>query len=107
MTDEAKRETLFERMSRLATQARRPNMELFSKIEDAIANVRYPKGVHKQVNMYHRGETVYIAHGGGYVRIVQRFGKETELMTAHPDIKVVDFDAINVVEERGVLKYKA
>lgn len=81
-------------------------MELFSKIEDATAIVRYPKGVHKQVNMYHRGETVYVAHGGGYVRIVQRFGKETELMTGHPDIKVVDFSAPNVVEERGVLKYK-
>lgn len=49
-------------------------MEVFSKIEDALAIVRYPKGVHKQVGMYHRGETVYVAHGGGYVRVVQRFG---------------------------------
>lgn len=81
-------------------------MELFSRIENATAIVRYPKGVHKQVNMYHRGETVYVQHGGGYVRIVQRFGKETELMTAHPDIKVIDFEAANVHEERGVLKYK-
>lgn len=107
MTDEAKRETLFERMSRLASQARRPKMELFSVIEDAIAIVRYPGGVHKQVKMYHRGETVYIAHSGGFVRIVQRFGKETELMTANPNIKVIDFEANGVVEERGVLKYKA
>lgn len=81
-------------------------MELFGRIEDATAIVRYPKGVHKQVNMYHRGETVYVQHGGGYVRIVQRFGKETELMTAHPDIKVINFEANGVVEERGVLKYK-
>lgn len=82
-------------------------MELFSKIDDALAIVRLPKGVHKQVGMYRRGETVYIAHGGGYVRVVQRFGKEDTLSTTHPDVKVIDFEANGVVEERGVLKYKA
>lgn len=104
MTDETKRESLFERMSRLALEARRPKMQLFHKIEGACAIIR--DGVYyRQVDLYARGDRVFIKLSRGFCRIVCKFGKEYG--TANPNVKVVEYDAPEVTDVRGELKYKA
>lgn len=87
----AVRETLFERMARIASQAGKSKMELFSVVDEADAIIRLPKGVHKQTKVYHRGGKLYIPHSGGYVRIVPTKWDET-YSTGHPDIKVVEIE---------------
>lgn len=67
---------------------------LFHKIETGVAIVRLKRGVHKQVDMYARNGRVFIPHGGGYVRIVAKFGDTWG--TAHPDIAVLEFEAPGV-----------
>lgn len=68
-------------------------------IDDAIAFVRYPKGVFRQAKLYSRGERIYVQHGTGYVRLCAKFGNE--FLTSHPDIKVIEIDApmIDVTRE--------
>lgn len=63
-------------------------MLLFHEIPDGQAIIRIKGSVHKQVKLYHRGERVYIPFGGGYVRIVAKFGDEWG--TAAPNVKVID-----------------
>lgn len=81
-------------------------MKLFHKIEGAVAIVRVGV-IHKQLDLYHRGDVVYIPHSGGYLRTVQRFGEH--IGTAKPDIHVIDWEAIHgdVKEVNKVLTYKA
>lgn len=103
MSDEAKRESLFERMSRLALQARQPKMKLFHKIEDATAIIR--DGVYyRQVEMYARGDRVFIKLARGYCRITAQFGGEYG--TCNPSVKLIEYDAPDVEDVRGELKYK-
>ena len=61
-------------------------MELFHLIEDAYAIVRKPKGVYVQAKLYHRGDTVFVGYGSGFVRLGQKFGETWG--TSHPDIKI-------------------
>lgn len=63
-------------------------MQLFHEIPDGQAIIRVSGNVLKQVKLYHRGERVYIPAGGGYVRIVAKFGDEWG--TAMPKVKVID-----------------
>lgn len=72
-------------------------MQLFTKIEDATAILRLPKGVQKQVPMYRRGFRVYVPHGGGYIEVRGRTYTGSETVngahtTAHPDIQLIDFE---------------
>jgi hypothetical protein len=78
-------------------------MELFSKIEDAVAIVRYPKGVVKQVGMYRRGAQVFVPHAGGFIRLVHMF--DGVHSTSHPDIKVIDFEADGVTVVKSVATF--
>lgn len=67
-------------------------MHLFTAIDDAVAIVRFPKGVHKQVKMYRRGEGVFLPCSGGYIGV--RYLEHTgEFTTTHPDVKLVEYDA--------------
>lgn len=72
-------------------------MLLFNQIDDAEAIVRLPKGVFRQVKMYNRGDRVFVAHNGGFIRITSKFGSEWG--TSHPDIKVIDFDCAGVNQD--------
>lgn len=78
-------------------------MDLFTVIDDALAIVRYPKGVLKQVKLYHRKTRVFIPHSGGFVQVR---GKETGsemYYTSHPDIRLVEYQAegMETVRELG------
>lgn len=79
-------------------------MNLFVLIEDAVAIVRYPKGIMKQTKMYQRGESVYIPHGGGFVRLVHQF--DEKFTTSHPDLSVIEFEAEGVEIHNRVPKMK-
>ena len=65
-------------------------MDLFHEIEGAAAILRLPKGVFKQVKVFHRGANVYVATAGGYVRIAVWLGNRWG--TTHPSIFVEDID---------------
>ena len=69
-------------------------MDLFHKIEGAVAIVRYKGGIMKQADMYARGDRVFIPHAGGYLRITAEFGGEWG--TVNPDIKILEFEADGV-----------
>lgn len=69
-------------------------MNLFHKIEGAIAIVRHKGGILKQSDMYARGERVFIPHSGGYLRVTAEFSGE--FGTVNPNIKVLEFEADGV-----------
>lgn len=66
-------------------------MDRMVVIEDAQAFVRLPKGVYKQVNVYARGERIFVPHSGGFIRVCARLGSDG-WSTSHPSVKVIDFD---------------
>ena len=70
-------------------------MEVFTQIDGAQAIVRYPKGVHKQVQLYSRKDRVYIPHSGGFVEV--RYQWDGAIVTGHPDIKVLEHDQVDGV----------
>lgn len=75
-------------------------MDLFHKIEGAVAIVRRKNGVMAQTDMYRRGERIFVPAPGGYVRVVTKLGNE--FGTGHPDIKVVEFEADGVTLKGGL-----
>lgn len=78
-------------------------MNLFHKIEGATAIVRGANCVEKQVDMFHRGERVYVPVGGGFVRICGRQGGDGQpFTTAHPRVAVVDYEAEGVELKGGL-----
>ena len=79
-------------------------IELFHKIEEAIAIVRLKGGVHKQLPMYKRGERVFIPHGGGYIRVTAQFGGVYG--TSNPNVSVLEFEANGVDASSGEPRYK-
>lgn len=74
-------------------------MNLFHKIDDAIAIVRLKGSVLKQTDMYARGDRVFIPHSGGFLRVTAEFGGE--FGTVNPDIKVLEFEAAGVELKMG------
>lgn len=44
-------------------------------------------GVHKQVDVYHRGNGIYAAYSGGYVRLSETGG------TSHPKVRLISLVA--------------
>lgn len=71
-------------------------MELFTLVEDGSAIIRKPKGVHKQVKLYHRDGNVYVGEAGGFIRVRRKWGNDP-YSTDHPDIKVIDLEGKNLV----------
>lgn len=78
-------------------------MDVFSQIDGALAIVRYPKGVFKQVKLYHRKTRVYIPHAGGFILVRGQDICSDAYFTSHPDIKLIEYDAPGVesVKEFG------
>lgn len=83
--------------------------DVITIIPDVLAWVRLPKGVFKQVKMYHRGDKLFLQHGQGYIEVR---GKCTDgrgtVATTHPDVVIVDADFESFswhVDERGVTRY--
>ncbi len=76
---------------------------LFHKIEGSVAIVR--SGIyHKQLELYARGDRVFVKLSGGFVRITANFGGEYG--TTEPKTKVLDFEAEGVVDVGGELRYR-
>jgi hypothetical protein len=61
-------------------------MDRFHRIQDAAAIITVGNGVFKQVDIYHRGSGLYIAAGGGYVRLY------TGHRSGHPKIRWDDIE---------------
>jgi hypothetical protein len=68
-------------------------MKLFHVIEDAFAIVR-SRGVYRQVKVYRRGTEIFVAHGGGYAKLVGMHGCTV------PDLYIVDIEAKGVKWDR-------
>lgn len=69
-------------------------MEVFTVIDHNQAICRYPKGVLKQVQMYRRGDRVYVPHSGGFIEVRAR-QPDGSFVTSHPDVKVLEHDDID------------
>lgn len=86
-------------------------MEVFTQIDGAKAIVKLPKGVYKQVQLYHRKGSVFIPHSGGYVEVRRRELGGDAFTTGHPDIKLVEHDDLTGFHKtkdlnQDVLKWK-
>ena len=68
-------------------------MDRIYAIDDAQAFIRLPRGIHKQVGMYARGDKVLAPHGGGYVRICAHLGSDG-WVTSCPNVRVIDFTPV-------------
>lgn len=84
-------------------------MTFVTRIEGGVTWVQGAKGVFRQTDLYHKGETVFIRHSSGFVRVG---GKSLEYhVTSHPDLKVLEMDvpsdAGELVIEKFKLTYKA
>jgi len=67
-------------------------MVTFEQIEGARALAR-SRGVYREVNVYRRGEQLYVAHGKGFVRVItpKWFDK---WRTSHPKIEVLEMEGV-------------
>lgn len=66
-------------------------MDRFHVIDDAAVILRGKKGVYRQAKVYARGEQVFAAYGGGYVRLTKGGS------TGNPDVSWIDLEADGVV----------
>lgn len=68
-------------------------MELFTKLEGVNAITKHPKGVTKQVELYVRGDRVYVKHSGGFVEVKYKdVNQRGAWVTTHPDVKLLEHD---------------
>ncbi len=73
-------------------------MQLFHELTDVQAITRNKAGVYRQVKAYRRGVHLYVANGGGYLRVEGRplsvapGAVSTEWGTSSPLVTVVDLD---------------
>jgi len=86
-------------------------MELFAVIDDTQAIVKLPKGVHKQVKLYHRRDRVYLPHGGGFVEVRHK-QPDGSFTTGNPDVKLLEHDVNRgIIHERdcgqAVMRWQA
>lgn len=67
-------------------------MVKFEQIEGARA-LACSRGVYREVNVYRRGEQLYVAHGKGFVRVItpKWFDK---WRTSHPKIEVLEMEGV-------------
>lgn len=78
-------------------------MNLFHKVEGGVAIVR--DGIYlKQLDVYVRGDRVYIRIGSGYARITAKFGEAYG--TVNPKVAVLEIEAEGVTDVRGELRYQ-
>jgi hypothetical protein len=80
-------------------------MNLFSVIDEGVAIIRCANGVFKQTKVYQRAGRVYVAHGGGFIRVTAKFGET--FGTSHPNVKVVELEAEGVDVSTGEPRFRA
>jgi hypothetical protein len=80
-------------------------MQVFTAIDGKMALVLYLKGVLRQVQMYRRGDLVYLPHAGGYIQ-VRNQQPEGYFTTSHPDIKLLEYDVDEHITVEGPGSYK-
>jgi hypothetical protein len=88
--------SLFERMSVIAREGRKPKMQLFTVIEDVPVIVRVKGGVFKQCKLYHRDKRLYVGISGGFVRVEAKFGETNG--TSNPNITVIDIEPSYLID---------
>lgn len=66
-------------------------MNHITKLDDALAWCRFG-ATFRQCEIYKRGETHYLKHGLGFVRICEKFGNEW--LTTVPTIKVLEIEGV-------------
>lgn len=66
---------------------------LFSVIDDGVAILRKPKGIHVQAKLYHRDGRVFVGAAGGFIRIGDKLDT---YVTSHPDYKVLELEGTGV-----------
>lgn len=66
---------------------------MMHQIDDALAFVRLPRGVFKQVQLYARGNRVYVPHSGGYIRVCAHLGSDG-WVTSNPNVRILDFTQV-------------
>lgn len=69
-------------------------MELFHVIDDGVAIIRSGQ-IWKQTKLYKRGQMLFVPHGGGYIRICDKFGDTWG--TSVPSVKVIELEGSGVV----------
>lgn len=74
-------------------------MELFHRIDDGRAIVRNKSGVFKQVDLFRRGDELYVAHAGGFARVMGRDGRTTVPTLTVVDYAIPDAAGIAVVHD--------
>lgn len=79
-------------------------MDSFTQVPKSKALVRIKAGVFKELPVYYRGETTYVPHAGGYVRIGSQLGDG--YVTSHSSIRVLEIEGKNIVEDRFGPKYQ-
>lgn len=71
-------------------------MELFHLIDDGAAILRIRGRVYRQAKIYRRGEQIFAACAGGFVRLLRGSG------TTHPDVTVIEVGGPGVEIRSGV-----
>jgi hypothetical protein len=80
-------------------------VNLFTVIDEGVAIIRCANGVFKQTKVYQRAGRVYVAHGGGFVRVCAKFNDT--FGTSHPNVKVIELEAEGVDAESGEPRFRS
>jgi hypothetical protein len=79
-------------------------MHLFHKIPEGQV-ILLASGVYKQVDVYTRGEKVYAAHAGGFIRLCAKHGDFGG--TSKPKVSWLDIEAAGIsIGPRGELQIR-
>lgn len=81
-------------------------MEKIIKIEGAQAFIRTGGGSYREVDMYHRGEEIFLKFGAGYIKVCP--GLDNRWTTSNPKVQVVDYtrEVFGITMEKGWPRYK-
>lgn len=63
-----------------------------NKIEGAKAFLRAKYGVYREVEVYRRGDYLYVPHGKGFLRITAMW--DGQWGTSHPNVKVLELEGV-------------
>lgn len=70
------------------------NSTLFHVIEDAAAILRTKRGIWRQTKVYRRGDDLFAALGGGFIRLYASNG------TSHPDTSLDQLVGVEAKPDR-------
>lgn len=63
-----------------------------NKVEGARAFLRGKFGVYREVDVYRRGEHLYVPYGKGFLRIINMWAGQWG--TSHPNVKVIELEGV-------------